>query len=137
MMRWSRFVTTVTLAKTTSATTWTTKAGTFTATSCKVKLKLLSPEFNQTKEMISWTCHVDDATPTSTTCYGMIIVLQAVGSIIDFNDHTMTWDKAINPMKEYGKIFTLVKADAYCDEIYTTDVEQEVTTQMTRIHDAK
>jgi len=124
--------------KSTSTTKWTTKAGTFT-TNRKVKLKFLLPEFNQTKE-ISWTCHMDDATPANTTRYDMIIgrdLLQALGFIIDFHDHTMTWDEATIPMKDYGKISTLAEADAYCDEIYTTDVEQEITTQMTRILDAK
>ena len=71
----------------------------------------------------------------------MIIVrdlLQALGFIIDFNDHTMTWDKATIPMKEYGKISTLAAADAYCDEIFITDVEHEITARMTRkILDAK
>ena len=84
--------------KSTSTTKWTTKAGTFT-TNHKVKLKFLLPEFNQTKE-ISWTCHMDNATPANTTRYNMIIgrdLLQALGFIIDFHDHTMTWDEANYP----------------------------------------
>jgi hypothetical protein len=83
---------------------------------------------------------MDDATPANTTRYDMIIgrdLLQALGFIIDFHDHTMTWDEATIPMKEYGKISTLAEADAYCDEIYTTDVDHEITTRMTRILDAK
>jgi hypothetical protein len=71
---------------------------------------------------------MDDATPANTTRYDMIIgrdLLQALGFIIDFHDHTMTWDEATIPIKEYGKISTLAETDAYCDEIYTTDVEQD------------
>jgi hypothetical protein len=49
----------------------------------------------------------------------------------------MTWDEATIPMKEYGSISTLHAADTYCDEIFTTDIENEVTTQMTQILDAK
>ncbi len=29
-------------------------------------------------------------------------LLEASGLVINFNDHTMTWDKATFPMKEYG-----------------------------------
>ena len=100
--------------KSTAATTWTTKAGTFT-TNRKVKLTFLLPEFNQSKE-ISWKCHVDDATKASTSRYDMIIgrdLLQALGFIIDFNDHTMTWEEATIPMKDHGTVSTLQVADAY------------------------
>ena len=79
---------------------------------------------------------MDDTTPANTSCYDMIIgrdLIQALGFIIDFNDHTMTWDEATIPMKEYGKISTLAAADAYRDEIFITDIEQEITTRMTRI----
>ena len=40
-------------------------------------------------------------------------------------------------MKEYGSLPTLEAADAYCDGIFMTDIENEVTTRMTRILDAK
>ena len=119
-------------------TTWTTKAGTFTTT-WKAQLKFLLPEFNQSK-IISWACHMDDTTMAINSQYDMILgrdLLDTLGIIINFNDHTMTWDEATILMKEYGSIPTLHAADTYCNEIFTTDIENEVTTRMTRILDAK
>ncbi len=49
----------------------------------------------------------------------------------------MTWDEATIHMKEYGSLPTLAAADAYCNEIFTTDIENKVTTQMTRTLNAK
>ena len=57
--------------------------------------------------------------------------------IINFNDHTTTWDEATIPMKEYSSISTLHAADTYCNETFTTDIKNEITTQMTQILDAK
>ena len=119
-------------------TRWTTKAGTFNTTR-RVQVKLLLPEFNQNK-IISWTCHVDDTTTATDSQYDMILgrdLLETLGIIINFNDHTMTWEEATIPMKEYGSIPTLQAADAYCDEIFMTDIENEITARMTRILDAK
>ena len=84
-------------------TTWTTKAGTFTTTR-KARLKFILPEFNQTKE-ISWACHVDDNATASNSQYDMILgrdLLETLGLIINFHDHTMTWEEATIPMKDYG-----------------------------------
>ena len=86
-------------------TTWTTKAGTFTTTR-KARLKFFLPEFHQTKE-ISWACHVDDTATARTSQYDMILgrdLLEALGLIINFHDHTMTWDEATIPMKDIGSL---------------------------------
>ena len=47
------------------------------------------------------------------------------------------WEKATVLMKDYGSLPTLQSADEYGDKILITDVENKVTTQMTRILDAK
>jgi hypothetical protein len=124
--------------KSATTTMWTTKAGTFTTTR-NTHLKFLQPEFNQSK-IITWACHVDDTATASGSQYDMILgrdLLEALGSIINFNDHTMMWEEATIPMKDYGSISTLQAADAYCDKIFMTDIKNKVTTPMTRILDAK
>ena len=40
-------------------------------------------------------------------------------------------------MKDHGTVSTLQGADAYCDAIFVTDIENEINTRMTRILDAK
>ena len=64
-------------------------------------------------------------------------LLEALDLIINFNDHTITWEEATIPMKDHGIISTLQAADACCNTIFMTDIENEVTTRMTRILDAK
>ncbi len=49
----------------------------------------------------------------------------------------MTWEEATIPMKDYGSLPTLQVADEYCNQIYSTDTENEVTTRMMQILDAK
>jgi hypothetical protein len=61
------------------------------------------PEFNR-KKQISWEFHVDDRSESSST-YDMIIgnekdLLGESGIIMNFNDHTVTWDTDTIPMKE-------------------------------------
>jgi hypothetical protein len=57
----------------------------------------LLPKFNLNKQMYSsWAFHVDDRSESSST-YNMIIVhernlLKELGLIMNFNDHTVTWD---------------------------------------------
>jgi hypothetical protein len=61
------------------------------------------PEFNLKKQMIySWAFHVDDRFESSCT-YDMIMgrdLLGELGIIMNFNDHTVTWDTDIIPMKD-------------------------------------
>jgi xylose isomerase len=58
------------------------------------------PEFNL-KKQISWEFHLDDRSESSTT-YDMIMgrdLLGESGIIMNFNDHTVTWDTDTIPMK--------------------------------------
>jgi hypothetical protein len=63
------------------------------------------PEFKLKKQISSsWAFHVDDRSESSST-YDMIIVqgrdlLGELGIIMNFNDHTVTWDTDNIPMKD-------------------------------------
>jgi hypothetical protein len=60
------------------------------------------PEFNLKKQMCSsWAFHVYDRSESSST-YDMIMgrdLLGELGIIMNFNDHTVTWDTDTIPMK--------------------------------------
>ncbi len=76
--------------KSSPTTMWTTKAGTSTTTR-KACLKCVLQEFNPTKEN-SLACHIDDTATACTSQYDMILgrnLLEALGSIINFHNHTM------------------------------------------------
>ncbi len=50
----------------------------------------------------------------------------------------MMWEQvATIPIPDYNSKPILQAADEFCDEIYITDVENEVTTLMTQILDTK
>jgi hypothetical protein len=61
------------------------------------------PEFNLKKQLwSSWAFHVDDRSESSST-YDMIMgrdLLEELAIIINFNDHTVTWDTDTIPMKD-------------------------------------
>jgi hypothetical protein len=63
------------------------------------------PEFNLKKQMCSsWAFHVYDRSESSNT-YDMIIdqgrdLIGELGIIMNFNDHTVTWDTDTIPMKD-------------------------------------
>jgi hypothetical protein len=61
------------------------------------------PEFNLKKQMCtSWAFHADDRSESSST-YDMIIgrdILGEPGIIMNFYDHTLTWDTDTIPMKD-------------------------------------
>jgi hypothetical protein len=61
------------------------------------------PEINLKKQIGSaWAFHVDDRSESSST-YDMIMVrdvLGELGIIMNFNDHTVTWDTETIPMKD-------------------------------------
>jgi hypothetical protein len=67
-------------------------------------------EFNLKKQICSsWAFHVDDRSESSST-YDMIIGNQPtsswrieLGIIMNFNDHTVTWDTDTIPMKDRDK----------------------------------
>ncbi len=56
--------------------------------------------------------------------------------MIAFNDHTMMWDEATIPLKEYNSLPTLEAVVAYCDDLFSSDVDHKVTLRMMRILDA-
>jgi hypothetical protein len=62
-----------------------------------------TPEFNLKKQVCtSWTFHVDDLSESSST-YDMIIGQDLLGEldiIMNFSDHTVTWDTDTIPMKD-------------------------------------
>jgi hypothetical protein len=63
------------------------------------------PEFNLKKLMCGcWVFHVDDRSESS-SIYDMIMgqgdhLLGELGIIMNFNDHTVTWDTDTIPMKD-------------------------------------
>jgi hypothetical protein len=87
-------------------TTWSTMGGQFTTD--KTGLVTFSlPEFNL-KKLISWKFHIDNRSKLSST-YDMIIgrdLLGELGIILNFNDHTVTWDTDTIPMKDRGTLNT-------------------------------
>jgi Aspartyl protease len=103
-------------------TTWSTIGGQFTTD--KTGLVTFSlPEFNL-KKQVSWKFHVDDSSKSSST-YDMIIgrdLLGELGIILNFNDHTLTWDTDTIPMKDKG---TLNTQDALL-EVYLLQMNQKV-----------
>jgi hypothetical protein len=61
--------------------------------------RVQSPETNVCS---SWSFHVDDLSETSST-YDMIMgrdLLGELGIIMNFNDHTVTWDTDTIPLKD-------------------------------------
>jgi hypothetical protein len=70
------------------------------------------PEFNFKKQIYtSWAFHVDDRSESSST-YDMIIgqgrdLLGELGLIMNFNDHTVTWDTDNIPMKDRSTLSSL------------------------------
>jgi hypothetical protein len=83
-----------------NATTWSTMGGKFT-TNKTVFVTFSLLEFNL-KKQISWEFHVDDRSESSST-YDMIMgrdLLGELGIIMNFNDHTVTWDTDTIPMKD-------------------------------------
>jgi hypothetical protein len=85
-----------------NTTTWSTMGGKFTTTKTGFVTFSL-PEFKLKKQMCSsWAFHVDDRSESSST-YDMIMgrdLLGESGIIMNFNDHTVTWDNDTIPMKD-------------------------------------
>ncbi|MGH7974221.1 MAG: reverse transcriptase/ribonuclease H family protein, partial [bacterium] len=64
------------------------------------------PELSRQKH-IQWKCHLDESTDPKTASYDMIMgrdLINALGLILDFKMHTITWDDLTVPMKERGEI---------------------------------
>jgi hypothetical protein len=72
------------------------------------------PEFNLKKIIYSsWEIHVDDRSESSST-YDMIIgqgrdLLEELGIIMNFNDHTVTWDTDTIPMKDRNTALIIIR----------------------------
>jgi hypothetical protein len=85
-----------------NTTTWSTIGGKFTKTITGF-VTYLFPEFNlKIKMCSSWVFHVDDCAESSIT-YDMIMGRDLVGElgiIMNFNDHTVTWNTDTIPMKD-------------------------------------
>jgi hypothetical protein len=58
------------------------------------------PEFNL-KKKISWAFHVDDLLVIGQDLHGELSI------IMNFNDHTVTWDTDTIPMKDRGTLSSL------------------------------
>jgi hypothetical protein len=87
----------------------------------------------------SWAFHVDDRSESSNT-YDMIMgrdLLGELGIIMNFNDHTVTWDTDTIPMKDRG---TLSSVEALI-EVYMSENEPQTLrdeySRATKIIDAK
>jgi hypothetical protein len=63
------------------------------------------PGFNL-KKQISWTFHVDDRSESSSTYDDFIgrDLLGELGTIMNFNDHTVTWNTDTIPIKDRGTL---------------------------------
>jgi hypothetical protein len=82
------------------------------------------PEFNLKKQMCSWAFHLDERSGSSST-YNMIIgqgrdLLGELGIIINFNDHTVTWDTGTIPMKDRDRC-TLPSVEALIEVYMSTN----------------
>jgi hypothetical protein len=103
----------------TNTTTWSTMGGKFTTTKIGfVTFSLL--EFNL-KKQISWAFHVDDRSESSST-YDMIMgrdLLGESGMIMNFNDHTVTWDTGkSNYSNERQRCSTLSSIEALIEIMF-------------------
>jgi hypothetical protein len=87
-----------------NTTTWSTIGGNFTITTTGFVTFSL-PEFNLKKQMwSSWAFHVDDRSESSSTMIWLLAtnrdLLGELGIIMNFNDHTVTWDNDNISMKD-------------------------------------
>jgi hypothetical protein len=100
------------------------------------------PEFNLKKQICSsWVFHVDDRSESSST-YDMIMgqdLLGELGIIMNFNDHTVTWDTDTIPMKD-SDTSTLSSEEALIEIYMSTNEPQTLRdeySQATKILDAE
>jgi hypothetical protein len=86
------------------------------------------PEFNLKKQMCSsWAFHVDDRSESSST-YDMIMgrdLLGELGTIMNFNDHTVTWDTETIPMKDRGTLHDLLCYKGIKKDLHSSIIETE------------
>jgi hypothetical protein len=91
------------------------------------------PEFNLKKQMCSsWAFHVDDRSE-SPSAYDMIMgrdLLGDLGMIMNFNDHTVTWDTDTIPMKDRG---TLSSVEALIEVYMIANEPQTLRDEYSRV----
>ena len=115
----------------TSATKWTTKAGTF-ETNRKVKCQFVLPEFHEAKD-INWTMFVDES-DRRLNSYDMIIgrdLLHELGIDLMFSLGVMKWDNATVPMRDPSTLRSLESIDTLENEIFS--MHDPDTTEAARI----
>ena len=115
----------------TSATKWTTKAGTF-ETNRKVKCQFVLPEFHEGKD-INWTMFVDES-DRRLNSYDMIIgrdLLHELGIDLMFSLGVMKWDNATVPMRDPSTLRSLESIDTLENEIFS--MHDPDTTEAARI----
>ena len=113
-----------------SATTWTTKAGSF-KTDRKVNCQFTLPEFHQGKD-IAWTMYVDES-DTRLNSYDMIIgrdLLTELGIDLLFSSGQMKWEQAIVPMRDPSQL-QASEINAFENEIFS--MHDPETTDAARI----
>jgi hypothetical protein len=83
--------------------------GKFTTTKTRICVTFSLTEFNLKKQIYSsWAFHVNDHSDSSST-YDMIIgqgrdLLEELGIIMNFSEHTIIWDTGTIPMKDRGTL---------------------------------
>jgi hypothetical protein len=86
-----------------NTTTWSTMGGKFTTTKLEYACDIFTPRVQPQEKMCSsWSFHLDDRSESLST-YDMIMgrdLLGELGIIMNFNDHTVTWDTDTIPMKD-------------------------------------
>jgi hypothetical protein len=109
-----------------------TMDGKFTTNKTKLCLWNFHPQSSTSRNKISWEFHVDDLSESSST-YDMIIdqgkdLLGELGIIMNFNDHTVTWDTDTVPIKDrdtytLSSVETLIEVYMIANEPQTLIVE--------------
>jgi hypothetical protein len=96
------------------------------------------PEFNLKKQVCSsWAFHVDDRSESS-SIYDMIIGQDLLGELViimNFNDHTVTWDTDTIPMKDRDRgtlssVEALIEVDMSANEQQTLRDEYSQATKI-------
>ena len=123
--------------KRTVATTWRTKAGTFTTTEkCKIKFRL--PELHR-ERIIEYYVNVDNSKEAPNSYYDLLLgtdMCQELGIIIDYKESVVRWDNATTPLVDRDAFRTDCNLYEY---LYQQSAESEsarsATARMTRILD--
>ncbi len=123
--------------KRTTATTWRTKAGTFTTTKkCKIQFRL--PELHR-QRIIEYTVNVDDSKESPNGYYDLLLgtdMCQELGIIIDYKESVVKWDDATTPLVDRDTFRTNENLYEYLyEQAAESEAAQAATSRMTRILD--